>query len=82
MFEIEFVHGNAKTALNGPNEIVLTEELANKYFGNENPMGKTMTVWQNTPFTVTGVIKQPPLNTVLFSVLSLMSFESFNTSLI
>jgi ABC-type antimicrobial peptide transport system permease subunit len=77
MFEIEFVQGNAKSALNRPYDIVLTEEMANRYFGNENPMGKTMAVWPNSIFTVTGVIKKQPLNSTLHLINSIISFESW-----
>ena len=44
MFNIEFVRGDIKSALNGPHDIVITEEMANKYFGDEDPLGKTLTV--------------------------------------
>ena len=77
IFEIEFVQGNAESALNRPYDIVLTEEMANRYFGNENPMGKTMAVWPNSIFTVTGVIKNQPRNSALHIINSIISFESW-----
>ena len=43
MFNIGFIRGDIKSALNGPIDIVITEEMANKYFGNEEPIGKTLT---------------------------------------
>ena len=43
MFNIEFVHGDIRSALNGPHDIVITEEMADKYFGDEDPLGKTLT---------------------------------------
>ncbi|MEO0338725.1 MAG: permease prefix domain 2-containing transporter, partial [Bacteroidota bacterium] len=39
-FDLPFLSGDPKTALQEPNTIVLTEALANKYFGVENPIGK------------------------------------------
>jgi putative ABC transport system permease protein len=61
MFNIEFVHGDIKSALNGPHDIVITEELTHKYFGDENPVGKTLTS-MGMIFTVTGVVKGFPHN--------------------
>ena len=62
IFTMPFVEGNPKTALNEPHVIVLTEKLAKKYFGNEDPMGKIMNMEDGTPYTVKGVIKNCPTN--------------------
>ena len=62
VFTIPFVKGNPKTALNQPHTIVLTESLANKYFGNEDPLNKIMNFEDGTPYTVTGVVKDCPSN--------------------
>jgi ABC-type antimicrobial peptide transport system permease subunit len=61
MFNIGFVHGDIRSALNGPHDIVMTEELAHKYFGDEDPVGKTLTSL-GMIFTVTGVVKDFPHN--------------------
>mgnify|MGYP001590986301 CR=1 FL=1 len=60
MFDLEFVKGDPATALEGPNTIVLTEAMARKYFGAEEPMGQTLTTenW-GRPLQVTGVIRAP-----------------------
>jgi putative ABC transport system permease protein len=42
MFDMEFVQGNLATALLNSNEIILSEEMAKKYFGNENPIGQIL----------------------------------------
>ena len=42
MFNIEFVRGDINSALNDPHNIVITEEMAHKYFGNEDALGKTL----------------------------------------
>ena len=61
MFDIKFVKGDINSALSDPNNIVLTEEMAKKYFGHEDPLGKILKT-TGKPFTVTGVIKSLPLN--------------------
>jgi putative ABC transport system permease protein len=60
MFDLEFVKGDPATALEGPGAIVLTEALARKYFGTEDPIGETLTseTW-GQPLRVTGVIHRP-----------------------
>ena len=62
MFNIRFVRGDLKSALSGPYNILITEEMANKYFGNEDPLGKTLSVMSLHVFTVTGIIKSLPHN--------------------
>jgi len=62
MFEIEFVHGDIKSALNGPHDVVITEEMANKYFGDDDATGRTLTATGGSVFTVTGVVKNFPQN--------------------
>ncbi len=60
VFSFPFVYGNPKTALNGPNQVVLTETTAAKYFGTVNPVGKTLLVDGNSSYLVTGVMKDFP----------------------
>jgi putative ABC transport system permease protein len=57
-----FVQGNAKTALESLDNIVLTESSAKKYFGNENPMGKQLEIDNRQPAIVSAVIKDIPAN--------------------
>ena len=64
MFDIDFKHGDIKTAFNGPKNIVLTEEMARKYYGNDDPIGKTLKS-SGFIFTVSGVVKSLPLNSHL-----------------
>ncbi len=60
---VHFIAGNPKTALTDIHSIVLTEKVAKKYFGNENPIGKIVKVDNRYAFTVTAVIKNFPENT-------------------
>ena len=56
--------GDPATALNAPHSIILTQKLATKYFGKINPVGKTLTVENKAQFTVTGVFKDIPANSM------------------
>lgn len=65
VFNFPLVSGNEKTALATPHSIVLTEEIAEKYFGKADAMGKTMlikTAGQFESFVVTGISKNCPQN--------------------
>ena len=57
------ISGNKNTALNNPESVVLTETFAKKLFDDKDPLGQPMRVDSNANFTVTGIIKDPPLNT-------------------
>jgi putative ABC transport system permease protein len=65
MFSFPFVVGDPKTALTGGHSIVISNSTARKYFGNENPLGKTLSLNRETPFKVTGVFKDIPQNSHL-----------------
>jgi len=65
MFTFPLVRGRAETALSEPRSLVLSEDLAKKYFGSEDPMGKAVTVNNAYAFTVTGVMKNMPENSSL-----------------
>jgi putative ABC transport system permease protein len=64
-FSFSMISGNPKTALAEPNSVVITEETARRYFGEEDPIGKTLFFNHDTPFVVTGVIENLPQNTHL-----------------
>lgn len=75
-FGYELLTGDPETALEGPNKAVLTESIAQKYFGNENPIGKTLVVGNGrTSYEVTGVNADPPQNSH-FQFDILLSFSS------
>jgi putative ABC transport system permease protein len=75
IFSIPFVYGNANSAINEPNTIVLTDEMAAKYFGKANPVGKTLLFENKQPLLVTGVVKKMPDNSdIKFDFL--VSFET------
>jgi len=62
LFDFEMVNGNAATALEDPRSIVITQSMATKYFGNEDPMGKVMRYKNEDNLVVTGVMKDVPEN--------------------
>jgi len=62
IFNFPFIMGNPKTALTNPLSIVLSESMAKKYFGKENPMGKIIRIDNANDFAVTGVMKDIPYN--------------------
>jgi len=70
MFTYSMVQGDPKTALEAPYSVVITEEIAGKYFGSENPIGKSLRFNNEDDFTVTGVIQNVPRNShLLFDML-------------
>jgi predicted permease len=64
LFTYDFLHGNKGNALTEPYSAVLTEETAEKYFGDENPIGKSLSVNNQFEFTVTAVLKSIPKNSI------------------
>ncbi|NBJ16930.1 MAG: ABC transporter permease, partial [Dehalobacter sp. 4CP] len=64
MFTFPLVLGDPENLLNSPYSIVLTEKLAKKYFGDENPLGKTITAENRYQLMVTGVMKDIPGNSI------------------
>ncbi len=74
MFSYEMVQGDQKTALEEPYTIAISESMAKKYFGDQDPMGKILRLedddFNDEPCRVTGVFKDAPTNTHLkFDVL-------------
>lgn len=63
LFDLPLISGDTKTALAGVNKVILTQEFANKLFGDDNPVGKTVKVDSTDIFTVSGVLKKLPANT-------------------
>jgi len=68
IFSIPFISGNSKKALTEPYSIVMSERLAGKHYGNENPVGKILNLQEGaTQYTykITGVFKDMPENSHL-----------------
>lgn len=57
VFSYNFVQGNRTTALDAPNSVALTRELARKYFSDASALGRTILIGEDkTPYVVTGVV--------------------------
>jgi ABC-type antimicrobial peptide transport system permease subunit len=75
VFTFPLVEGDPKTALKDPYSLVLSERTAKKYFGTENPIGQVITVNNQFPMKVTGVMKEVPSHsTFRFDVLMPLEF--------
>jgi putative ABC transport system permease protein len=65
VFTIPFLQGNAETALRQPYSVVVTASTARKYFGEANPLGKSLRFNDAFDLEVTGVAADPPSNSTL-----------------
>lgn len=63
IFNFPLEKGNPATALNEPNNLVLTSESAERIFGTQEPLGQTLSLSGYGEFTVTGVLKKFPSKT-------------------
>ncbi|HMG69357.1 MAG TPA: ABC transporter permease [Chitinophagaceae bacterium] len=74
MFNFPLIEGNAATAMKDPYSILITQKLAKKIFGNDEPMGKIIKVENDENYKVSGILKDLPNNTQ-FNFEYLMSYE-------
>lgn len=63
ILDYNWLRGNQKTALREPNTVVITQSLAKKYFGNLDPMGRTINLNNVAEAKITGVLADPPKTT-------------------
>jgi putative ABC transport system permease protein len=75
MFSFRLVKGNPKEVLKTANEIIVTEEMAQRYFGDADPIGKILTSGDQT-YKVSGVVQDVPENTH-FHFSCIVSAETF-----
>ena len=81
IFDVTLLEGNPATALAEPNSILLTPEVARKYFGDADPMNKVVRLDNQINFKVTGLYKPFPSAAHLHPKL-LLSFSTLNDSTI
>jgi putative ABC transport system permease protein len=60
IFSFKLLQGNPEEALVNPYSLVISEETAEKYFGQDNPLGKSLRVNHDNLYTVTGVMENIP----------------------
>jgi putative ABC transport system permease protein len=80
VFTVNFISGNPETALRDPDAVVLTEQTAQRYFPNQNPIGQTIEINDGRLLRVTGVMKSFPAQShfhfgFLASIKTLPRFE-------
>ncbi|MBX2950932.1 MAG: ABC transporter permease [Leadbetterella sp.] len=75
LFDFKLLSGKASDVLKGPNRVVLSRSMAEKYFGKEEPVGKTLLLNSNQqPYQVTGVSEDCPSNSqIRYSMVASMS---------
>ena len=84
IFSFTFIHGDPSTALDNPHAIIITPETAIKYFGQEDPIGKTLDYQNAYSFVVSGVVEPfPDQSHIQFNMIaSLESMQSVNPSIL
>lgn len=78
VFTRPLIYGDEKSALNAPNQVVISQSLAEQYFPSKNPIGEVLLLDKEIPLKITGVIEDHPENTsfpfdVLISYLTVKS---------
>ncbi|MES1219075.1 MAG: ABC transporter permease, partial [Bacteroidota bacterium] len=84
VFDFKPVNGNLQTALTKPNTLVITQRMADKYFGKTNPIGQVLTFNNKKQFEVVAVMEDVPSNShftfdFLTSFYSIHGFDSLET---
>lgn len=88
LFSFELVKGNTQNVFDDKSGIVITQEIADRYFGDADPINQIVTVdgaEETTIYTIKGVIKTPPSNSsITFDLLAPMEsypyYEEYRTS--
>ena len=79
MFSFDLLEGNPATVLDAPEKLVITRSMARKYFGDQNPIGKTINVAGTRDFLITGIAADAPENSqIKFDFVG--SFTTLNAS--
>ena len=83
MFSFPIAYGDKTGGFSNKNAVVLTASLAQKLFGKEDPIGRTITFCEKNPYTITAVLKESPPNSsmqfdLLLPILSMADYQSFD----
>ncbi|MFZ1808994.1 MAG: ABC transporter permease [Cyclobacteriaceae bacterium] len=76
IFDFELLRGNRSRVLNQPNSVVISESIANKYFGEDDPINKIVLMDGTGPLQITGVVKDVPHNSHFYFEM-LISFQTY-----
>ena len=69
MFSFPFIYGEGEHALYNGTSVVISENISRKFFGSDNPLGKTLHLGGRRPFVVTGVVRMPENSHIRFDIL-------------
>jgi len=62
IFSLQFIKGDVKTSLKDSNSVVITKEMAVKYFSDQDPLGKSLVFDDTFEYQITGVVEKWPQN--------------------
>lgn len=62
MFSFKLLKGDPANLLTDPSSIIITDKMAEKFFGKEDPVGKTLKINNDESYTISGLIEEPPLS--------------------
>ena len=62
VFDFRLIKGNPETALSNPKSVVISERIANKYFGDDDPIGRIINYQNDVDLIITGVVENVPNN--------------------
>ncbi len=78
VFDFKMIHGNRNEVTNNTNALIISESHAKKYFGHDNPIGKSI-YFDSLAVSVTGVFEDLPINTHLAFDLILVSDQYYSS---
>ncbi|MDX2245376.1 MAG: ABC transporter permease [Bacteroidia bacterium] len=79
IFSFSLTAGDLRTALRRPSTVIISQSMAHKYFGTENPVGKILNLNNNRDYEITGVMQDMPPNSH-FHADFLASFSTLNAA--
>jgi putative ABC transport system permease protein len=82
VFSIKMIEGDRETALKEPYKMVMSQSLAKKYFGSENPIGKTIRNNGKTDYEITGIFEDLPDNShmAIDGLFSFVTYQAMNNN--